>query len=306
MIDANVPDPPTTLIVDSDRPCATCGYNLRTLAEDGVCPECNSRISDSLTVPGFNLAAGDAARVVRALKYVVVAAFIHALGLLQALLVFRISLQLEQWGLRWLVRVSFQGWCLSFYVGLMLATLAVAQIHRRYGRLGIGTRIALGMGYLGAGTGVVLLICSWVSTQLFPQPLWGVAGYLAYAGQAPLIAMLVIALWRRIDRRANAALWCVWSGAAVYMLYFCAISCFALVLEMLDSTERWLGVPFAGTTGPFSSTIQGLRSLRSSPGFWQVNPRYFFEGRGYEFGFLVMLAPLWLYIRRLRAACRSQ
>ena len=38
--------PPPLLVVD-DLPCRTCGYNLRTLATDGVCPECATPIAVS-------------------------------------------------------------------------------------------------------------------------------------------------------------------------------------------------------------------------------------------------------------------
>lgn len=41
-------------IVDTDRPCANCGYNLRGLGIDGVCPECGTPISFSLSeLPAF-------------------------------------------------------------------------------------------------------------------------------------------------------------------------------------------------------------------------------------------------------------
>jgi hypothetical protein len=39
---------PTDWTIHSDRPCATCGYNLRGLQPDGLCPECGSLVSDSL------------------------------------------------------------------------------------------------------------------------------------------------------------------------------------------------------------------------------------------------------------------
>ncbi|UCF34303.1 MAG: hypothetical protein JSV78_03165, partial [Phycisphaerales bacterium] len=41
-------------VADSDRPCVNCGYNLRGLAKDGVCPECGTPISFSLSeLPAF-------------------------------------------------------------------------------------------------------------------------------------------------------------------------------------------------------------------------------------------------------------
>jgi hypothetical protein len=41
-------------IVEGDRPCVNCGYNLRGLGKDGVCPECGTPISFSLSeLPAF-------------------------------------------------------------------------------------------------------------------------------------------------------------------------------------------------------------------------------------------------------------
>ena len=39
--------PPPAQVID-DLPCRTCGYNLRTLAKDGVCPECATPVVASL------------------------------------------------------------------------------------------------------------------------------------------------------------------------------------------------------------------------------------------------------------------
>jgi hypothetical protein len=34
--------------VEGDVPCGRCGYNLRTLAVEGVCPECAALVGESL------------------------------------------------------------------------------------------------------------------------------------------------------------------------------------------------------------------------------------------------------------------
>ena len=39
--------PPATSVID-DLPCRTCGYNLRTLPTDGVCPECGTVVAKSI------------------------------------------------------------------------------------------------------------------------------------------------------------------------------------------------------------------------------------------------------------------
>jgi hypothetical protein len=44
------PAPPPAATVLENIPCRNCGYNLRTLARDGVCPECAAPVADSLHV----------------------------------------------------------------------------------------------------------------------------------------------------------------------------------------------------------------------------------------------------------------
>ena len=35
-------------LADRDSPCPTCGYNLRGLKDENVCPECNAPVGQSL------------------------------------------------------------------------------------------------------------------------------------------------------------------------------------------------------------------------------------------------------------------
>jgi hypothetical protein len=39
---------PAAAIIETDVPCRSCGYNLRTLAVAGICPECATPVSESL------------------------------------------------------------------------------------------------------------------------------------------------------------------------------------------------------------------------------------------------------------------
>lgn len=47
----------TTARICLDLPCTICGYNLRTCRVDGVCPECGTAISESLSEPGEEIVA---------------------------------------------------------------------------------------------------------------------------------------------------------------------------------------------------------------------------------------------------------
>src|SRR5882762_6341381 len=40
-------------LVNEDRPCSKCGYNLRTLPRRGNCPECNWPVTASLATVSF-------------------------------------------------------------------------------------------------------------------------------------------------------------------------------------------------------------------------------------------------------------
>jgi hypothetical protein len=51
--------------IDRDVPCRTCGYNLRGLAVDGACPECNASIGVSLARDELQFANPDWLRRVR-------------------------------------------------------------------------------------------------------------------------------------------------------------------------------------------------------------------------------------------------
>src|SRR5688572_19635824 len=44
---------PARAVVETDRPCANCGYNLRTLPKDGNCPECGWEVQRSLRAVSF-------------------------------------------------------------------------------------------------------------------------------------------------------------------------------------------------------------------------------------------------------------
>src|SRR5687768_7217210 len=41
--------PPIQVV--TDHPCATCGYNLRTIPLDSRCPECGTAVQVSIEVP---------------------------------------------------------------------------------------------------------------------------------------------------------------------------------------------------------------------------------------------------------------
>jgi hypothetical protein len=51
--------------IDRDVDCVACGYNLRGLRDDGICPECGGRVADSLGDRGVGAANGPWRRAVR-------------------------------------------------------------------------------------------------------------------------------------------------------------------------------------------------------------------------------------------------
>ena len=51
--------------VAADIPCVGCGYNLRTLRRDAMCPECGRAVQDSVRTDALRLAALGGLRRVR-------------------------------------------------------------------------------------------------------------------------------------------------------------------------------------------------------------------------------------------------
>ena len=49
---------PSSAVLETDAPCGECGYNLRGLPADSICPECAHPIADSLKVDLYPLGTG--------------------------------------------------------------------------------------------------------------------------------------------------------------------------------------------------------------------------------------------------------
>lgn len=94
--------------IDTDLPCVTCGYNLRTLGVDAVCPECATSVSMSIASPeSCSLSAQDAARFVRILALLPLCIAIEAILVIQMQVVYLVSDDSARtafratWNVRW-------------------------------------------------------------------------------------------------------------------------------------------------------------------------------------------------------------
>ncbi len=69
-------------LVDADRPCVRCSYNLRGLPRGGVCPECGTPIADSLRGDYLAFAAPEyLAAIHSGLNWVLAGVLVYAVAL---------------------------------------------------------------------------------------------------------------------------------------------------------------------------------------------------------------------------------
>jgi hypothetical protein len=103
-----------------DVPCERCGYNLRTLRPDQMCPECRARVANSVCLP--HLAAFGHERVLpiyRAVEIMIVS--MTLLGLLPLLAFVTGRFTGVHLGLGWLA-------CAGFSVGAVLLARGTARL----------------------------------------------------------------------------------------------------------------------------------------------------------------------------------
>lgn len=76
-------DTPDTFVFDEDLPCLTCGYNLRGLRPDGICPECGSTIDPATYKPPlFDSDPRWRRRIARTIALLPLASVLWAAGIL--------------------------------------------------------------------------------------------------------------------------------------------------------------------------------------------------------------------------------
>ena len=265
----------TAAHVTVDLECVRCGYNLRTLAWSGRCPECARAVADSALPTGFTFASRRRAqRAIRGVHVLVVSILLQVLIVIQLTAVMRCCLLLP----KWVVLASVRIWGSGDFVVRAVELVAIALIvWRPTVRSG---RVAGVVGWAALGAGAMGLLCD-TSAALWWSPFTtGLAAHLMFVGMAwfPLISLLALYLylWLSIDRRAHARLWVVAS-----------MSLLVLLSILYDGTlgGSYLGIePNSGFAAPGASPW--MRALSSA--CW-----------------IVILVGCWYYVRTLSAALRD-
>src|SRR5262245_18738214 len=112
------------LTINYDLRCVRCGYNLRTLARDAVCPECALPVRDSVRSTSLQLTLSSIPSLRRALSLWIWFAFAQALILVVVPLGFLYSLQLDRAGWGWVFFWTANLWSCGTQLSLVLLGLS--------------------------------------------------------------------------------------------------------------------------------------------------------------------------------------
>jgi hypothetical protein len=278
--------------VETDLPCARCGYNLRTLAWESKCPECGAPVLRSGLAVGFRFRSRRAERRVgTGIAVLATGLLVETLGI-QAMtvatwLIFVIPLSLQSVAIHiW----SYAGWFSSFtrFAAILLIVQPFAGEDDRFKpRFGLAIAVLALIGILAVMFELALRLPG-LSVGTRPVEV-ALAEY--FAGVCALLAYLLAAvhLLLRIDRRSQPLLWVLMCLAA------------ATQALLLSSAVSGAALYFFGTT-PF---IPGFDTGTPTTGQhllwlllqWQKN---IVPTCG-----IAMLSALWVFLRRLRGAPRK-
>jgi len=278
--------------VESDLPCAECGYNLRTLAWDSQCPECGAPVLRSGSPVGFRFhSRRSERRVGTGIAVLATGLLVEALGIqvmtMAMWLIFVIPLLFQSVAIYiW----SYTGWLSSFirFAAILLIVQPFAGEGDRFKpRFGLVIAVLALIGVLGVMLDLALRFPGLsVGTRQIDIAL---AEY--FAGVCALLAYLLAAvhLLLRVDRRSQPLLWvlmCLATAAQALLLSY------VVTRDVLVFCGTTAFVPGFDTGTP--TTGQRLLSLLLQ---WQRNV-------GPACG-IAMLSALWLFLRRLRRTPRK-
>lgn len=205
--------PTESATVPTDLACFSCGYNLRTLAWDGLCPECGRPVRESVLPANLRFASYRGIRRTRlGLAIWIVSLAVPAIGTI----IFTTATlsaawfwdELAQMGdlPRVLFRATAYAWvygssvaCLLQVVAIILVTAPLAPGHERFKpRLAFA---AAGLALLsGCGVGFGFLPASWFRLALpNPQAVEWVIWPIAHGGLALSLLLAWVYLRARLD-----------------------------------------------------------------------------------------------------------
>ncbi len=283
--------------VADDLTCAFCGYNLRGQRTDGVCTECGSAICDATVPFGLRFSSFRAIRRTRlGVVLWIISLMLPALGMLTFSVAAFISpaywselTRDRQSGFSRLYRAAVQAWFWApaaaalFYVAAVLVITAPLRrgVERFRPLLGLvaATLVLTSVGYL--------LPSEYASSMALSVPLWQVMAWAIALGLYGLSQCLLwVYLIARIGpscRRLRRVMWVALAAPA-------ALAAGRLLYCLASRYTAW---------ERFGS---GPRVYDREPEWWEALADLWSDGRGAAVLAIIMVAALWIYLRRLNAA----
>ena len=286
----------TAAVIAGDLRCASCGYNLRTLAVAGRCPECGQPVAMSLTSQPFRFGNPSTPKRVRnGLAVFIVGVLFSTILTLVYVAELRLMYVLPENLLRMTVPATAHAiaWIpVLMTIGLILATWPFGRRGDRFvWPLGVAVAVLAVLGISRGTTGLAIRCLRWLLTNGSDDPtsmLWMVAGTACGCAHflAPTLAWIY--LLARVRYRRNRALWFAMSTVVLVQLLLFASSVSSLAT--LIAATKYVSVS-GGTLTYFGPALKSI-TLGSLLG---LAPHQIVGTAS-----LVTVAALWLYLRRLQ------
>jgi hypothetical protein len=289
----------TTGTITRDLSCVYCGYNLRTLAVAGRCPECGEPVATSLCERPFRFRNPGTAKDIRnGLVLLIVGVLLNAVCNIALTPIIRLFYAIPRGAYR--STVLGIGHTIALAHVLMVLGLIVATWP--FGRRGdrflwpVGVAVAV-LGAACAIPSIVEHVQGWLATG-GPTYWTGVFWWVAPSARESTFLLTLVLVWvhllARVRFKRNRGLWLAMAGLLVIqaLLFACSVSQLVSMIDRIKYMTVSAGIITIRPTGP---VFRGV-SLASLLG---VSPH-----RIIGVVWIITVAPLWLYLRRLQPAER--
>jgi hypothetical protein len=279
-------------VITDDFPCAKCGYNLRTLAVAGRCPECGEPVARSFSPVGFRFRNPMTPRRVRnGIMLFITGVLADVIVMLMLTVTIRLAYVIPD------SLYSFTTRSLSYALSIARLPVALGLILMTwpFGRRGdrfawpLGVAVSLAIAASAAPEVARFVHRGLTGGGVFSMGTPGlILGSAAYCASFLAPALAWLHLLARVRYARSRALWLAMAGVVlVHLLLFASsISAFVTTLQ----ATKYLSVSGGTLTylGPAlkSATLESLLALSGH--------------RISAFASLVTVAALWLYLHRLQ------
>lgn len=296
--------PTDSATVPTDLTCLSCGYNLRTLAWDGLCPECGRPVRDSVLPANLCFASYRGIRRTRlGLAIWIVSLAVPAIGTI----IFTTAILSAPWFwdelgqkgslARTLFLAANYAWSYSSSVACLLQAVAIILVTAPLapGRERFKPRLAFAAAGLAllSGCGVAFsFLASWFGLVLpNPQAVALLIGPIADAGFALSLLLAWVYLRARLDPRRCRLLRLTMQLCLVAPVLVLVGNGLHIVVTL---TDLWMWA----TPGQFADELRWWSGLRDISMTWAK-----YGGASCR---ILMLLVLWAYVRVLNASLRRR